>query len=159
MVLYDSLLLAKRKNKNKHYSFFTGKQLSNSTITKRSWSPSNIDIEESASTIERRMDENWREIDRKSTSIKDKEGRLLKVTEETKSMPSLYKVKLTQRGYIQFLRYIADIPPLQEYTFCLWFMSKNLTHSHPLFSYSSKFLLNLLFKKKKFFSIDYFCLF
>lgn len=64
---------------------------------------------------------------------------LLKFSKELKPTPNLYKVKLTQQGYLQFLRYLADIPPLREYTFCLWFMSNNLSHPHPLFSYSSKY--------------------
>lgn len=54
------------------------------------------------------------------------------------SHPGLYKVKLTQRGYIQFLRYLVDVPSLQQYTFCLWVMSTNYTYNHPIFSYSRK---------------------
>ncbi|KAF5283749.1 hypothetical protein FQR65_LT02643 [Abscondita terminalis] len=45
-------------------------------------------------------------------------------------------VSLTQSGYIQFLRYIVDVPVITEFTFCLWIKSKNLTYAHPLLSYS-----------------------
>ncbi|XP_050302837.1 C-reactive protein 1.1-like [Anthonomus grandis grandis] len=46
------------------------------------------------------------------------------------------KVSLTQKGYIQFLRYVVDVPDITEYTFCIWVRSNNLTHNHPLLSYS-----------------------
>nr|XP_023021861.1 uncharacterized protein LOC111510197 [Leptinotarsa decemlineata]XP_023021862.1 uncharacterized protein LOC111510197 [Leptinotarsa decemlineata] len=49
---------------------------------------------------------------------------------------TINKVSLTQRGYIQFLRYITEVPPLTEYTFCIWMRSHNLTHNHPILSYS-----------------------
>lgn len=123
-----------------YYDFFLflGKSLNSSVISKRSWSPSNIDIEPT-DRISRRIDDDWREVDRKSTtSIRDKDGKIIQFSRDMKVTPNLYKVKLTQKGYIQFLRYLADVPNLQEYTFCLWFTSSNLTHSHPLFSYSSK---------------------
>ncbi|KAF5298310.1 hypothetical protein FQA39_LY11794 [Lamprigera yunnana] len=45
-------------------------------------------------------------------------------------------VSLTQEGYIQFLRYIVDVPVISEFTFCIWFKSTNLTNAHPLLSYS-----------------------
>ncbi|KAK9869706.1 hypothetical protein WA026_003446 [Henosepilachna vigintioctopunctata] len=48
----------------------------------------------------------------------------------------LTKMHFTQKGYIQFLRYIVDVPVMTEYTFCLWMKSYNLTYSHPLLSYS-----------------------
>ncbi|XP_072390971.1 C-reactive protein 1.1-like [Diabrotica undecimpunctata] len=46
------------------------------------------------------------------------------------------KVSLTQNGYIQFLKYITDVPPITDYTFCIWLRSHNLTHNHPILSYS-----------------------
>ncbi|KAL3282962.1 hypothetical protein HHI36_006120 [Cryptolaemus montrouzieri] len=46
------------------------------------------------------------------------------------------KVQLTQKGYIQFLRYTENVPFLTEYTFCIWMKSYNLTYSHPILSYS-----------------------
>ncbi|KAG5899333.1 hypothetical protein JTB14_029284 [Gonioctena quinquepunctata] len=49
---------------------------------------------------------------------------------------TINKVVLTQRGYIQFLKYITEVPPLTDYTFCIWLRSHNLTHSHPILSYS-----------------------
>ncbi|CAG9859036.1 unnamed protein product [Phyllotreta striolata] len=48
------------------------------------------------------------------------------------------KVSLTQNGYIQFLKYINEVPPMTEYTFCLWIRSNNLTHNHPILSYSKQ---------------------
>ncbi|XP_060517359.1 neuronal pentraxin-2-like isoform X2 [Cylas formicarius] len=45
-------------------------------------------------------------------------------------------VSLTQKGYIQFLKYDIEVPEMNEYTFCLWFRSSNLSYSHPLLSYS-----------------------
>lgn len=39
----------------------------------------------------------------------------------------------------KFLKYLADVPPLTEFTFCLWMRSDNLNFSHPLFSYSSEY--------------------
>lgn len=32
-----------------------------------------------------------------------------------------------------------DVPEINDYTFCIWLKSFNLTHSHPLLSYSSKY--------------------
>ncbi|KAI4465561.1 concanavalin a-like lectin/glucanase domain superfamily [Holotrichia oblita] len=58
---------------------------------------------------------------------------------------SVLKVTLTQKGYIQFLQYIADVPTISEFTFCIWMKSINLTHSHPLLSYSSKSVINIHF--------------
>lgn len=49
---------------------------------------------------------------------------------------NLYKATLTQRGYIQFLKYEVDVPPLMDFAFCLWLRSTNFTHPHPVFSYS-----------------------
>ncbi|RZC14223.1 neuronal pentraxin receptor-like [Asbolus verrucosus] len=49
---------------------------------------------------------------------------------------TIHKVSFTQKGYIQFLKYISHVPPLTEYTFCIWVRSNNLTYSHPLLSYS-----------------------
>nr|CAH7761760.1 unnamed protein product [Callosobruchus chinensis] len=46
------------------------------------------------------------------------------------------KVSLTQRNYIQFLKYMVDVPPITDYTFCIWMKSNNLTRNHPLLSYS-----------------------
>ncbi|XP_044750565.1 uncharacterized protein LOC123310918 [Coccinella septempunctata] len=48
----------------------------------------------------------------------------------------LTKVQLTQKGYIQFLRYVEDVPSMTEYTFCIWMKSFDLSRSHPLLSYS-----------------------
>ncbi|KAJ1522554.1 hypothetical protein ONE63_001740 [Megalurothrips usitatus] len=50
--------------------------------------------------------------------------------------PPMHKVSLTQIGYIQFLRYTVDVPELRELSFCVWLKSKNLTHNHPVLSYS-----------------------
>lgn len=49
---------------------------------------------------------------------------------------AITKITLTQKGYIQFLRYIEHVPPISDYTFCIWVKSYNLTHAHPLLSYS-----------------------
>ncbi|CAG9768603.1 unnamed protein product [Ceutorhynchus assimilis] len=46
------------------------------------------------------------------------------------------KASFTQKGYIQFLRYIVDVPEITDYTFCIWMRSNNLTYNHPLLSYS-----------------------
>ncbi|XP_022918829.2 uncharacterized protein [Onthophagus taurus] len=48
----------------------------------------------------------------------------------------LMKVSLTQKGYIQFLRYTVDVPTIEEFTYCMWLKSSNFTFSHPLLSYS-----------------------
>ncbi|XP_012285016.1 uncharacterized protein LOC105702211 [Orussus abietinus] len=48
----------------------------------------------------------------------------------------LHKAILTQRGYIQFLRWDLPVPEIKEFTFCLWIKSTNFTYSHPIFSYS-----------------------
>ncbi|XP_067005034.2 pentraxin-related protein PTX3-like [Anabrus simplex] len=50
----------------------------------------------------------------------------------------LFKVALTQKGYIQFLRYQVAVPEMLDFTYCLWMRTKNFTHPHPLFSYSQK---------------------
>ncbi|XP_049944505.1 uncharacterized protein LOC126426663 [Schistocerca serialis cubense] len=49
---------------------------------------------------------------------------------------NLFKVALTQKNYIQFLKYEVDFPPLEDFAFCLWLRSTNFTNSHPIFSYS-----------------------
>ncbi|KAF7278113.1 uncharacterized protein LOC143202299 [Rhynchophorus ferrugineus] len=46
------------------------------------------------------------------------------------------KASLTQKGYIQFLKYVVDVPEITDYTFCIWVKSYNFTHNHPLLSYS-----------------------
>ncbi|XP_066150742.1 neuronal pentraxin receptor-like [Euwallacea fornicatus] len=46
------------------------------------------------------------------------------------------KASLTQKGYIQFLKYVVEVPEIAEYTFCIWVKSYNFTFSHPLLSYS-----------------------
>ncbi|XP_076300241.1 uncharacterized protein LOC143218725 [Lasioglossum baleicum] len=48
----------------------------------------------------------------------------------------MHKVELTQKGYIQFLRWELPVPELTEFTFCLWLKSVDLTHPHSIFSYS-----------------------
>ncbi|XP_076169164.1 uncharacterized protein LOC143147639 [Ptiloglossa arizonensis] len=48
----------------------------------------------------------------------------------------MHKVQLTQKGYIQFLRWELPVPELTEFTFCLWLESNDLTHPHSIFSYS-----------------------
>ncbi|XP_049843539.1 uncharacterized protein LOC126295232 [Schistocerca gregaria] len=49
---------------------------------------------------------------------------------------NLFKVALTQKNYIQFLKYEVDFPPLEDFAFCLWLRSTNFTNPHPIFSYS-----------------------
>ncbi|XP_012261157.2 uncharacterized protein LOC105689015 [Athalia rosae] len=48
----------------------------------------------------------------------------------------MHKVLFTQRGYIQFLRWELPVPEIEEFTFCLWVKSTNLTYSHSILSYS-----------------------
>ncbi|XP_066584837.1 adhesion G-protein coupled receptor D2-like [Prorops nasuta] len=48
----------------------------------------------------------------------------------------MHKVLLTQRGYIQFLRWELPVPKIKEFTFCLWIKSDNFTLDHSIFSYS-----------------------
>ncbi|XP_076237314.1 uncharacterized protein LOC143181022 [Calliopsis andreniformis] len=48
----------------------------------------------------------------------------------------MHKVELTQKGYIQFLRWELPVPEIREFTFCLWLKSNDLTHPHSIFSYS-----------------------
>ncbi|CAK9816058.1 Pentraxin-related protein PTX3 [Anthophora plagiata] len=48
----------------------------------------------------------------------------------------MHKVQLTQKGYIQFLRWELPVPEFSQFTFCLWMESNDLTHLHPIFSYS-----------------------
>ncbi|XP_015116863.1 uncharacterized protein LOC107041024 [Diachasma alloeum] len=49
---------------------------------------------------------------------------------------SMHKAVLTQRGYIQFLRWQLPVPEIHEFTFCEWIKSTNLTYPHSIFSYS-----------------------
>ncbi|XP_030745058.1 uncharacterized protein LOC115874109 [Sitophilus oryzae] len=46
------------------------------------------------------------------------------------------KAIFTQKGYIQFLKYVVDVPDITDYTFCIWLKSVNFTYSHPILSYS-----------------------
>ncbi|XP_076756387.1 pentraxin-4 [Xylocopa sonorina] len=55
--------------------------------------------------------------------------------QESRGTP-MQKVQLTQKGYIQFLRWELPVPEIREFTFCLWMESNDLTHAHPIFSYS-----------------------
>ncbi|XP_063988585.1 uncharacterized protein LOC135168392 [Diachasmimorpha longicaudata] len=48
----------------------------------------------------------------------------------------IHKAVLTQRGYIQFLRWELSVPEIHEFTFCEWIKSTNLTYPHSIFSYS-----------------------
>ncbi|XP_034184881.2 adhesion G protein-coupled receptor D2 [Osmia lignaria lignaria] len=48
----------------------------------------------------------------------------------------MHKAQLTQKGYIQFLRWQLPVPRITEFTFCLWIQSDDLTHPHSIFSYS-----------------------
>lgn len=57
-------------------------------------------------------------------------------TMEVQPSHNLYKVLLTQKGYIQFLRYQVEIPALHDFTLCIWVKSSNFSNPHPLFSYS-----------------------
>ncbi|XP_014469634.1 PREDICTED: uncharacterized protein LOC106741802 [Dinoponera quadriceps] len=50
--------------------------------------------------------------------------------------PPMHKVQLTQKGYIQFLRWELPVPAIHEFTFCLWVKSNDLKHPHSIFSYS-----------------------
>ncbi|XP_046477838.1 uncharacterized protein [Neodiprion pinetum] len=54
----------------------------------------------------------------------------------TKRQTPMHKVLFTQRGYIQFLRWELPVPEIEEFTFCLWVKSFNLTYAHSIFSYS-----------------------
>nr|CAD7586414.1 unnamed protein product [Timema genevievae] len=65
-------------------------------------------------------------------------GVMAKMIQRTIHSTNLYKVLLTQQGYIQFLKYDVQLPQLQDFTFCLWFKTLNFTYPHPLFSYSRK---------------------
>jgi hypothetical protein len=38
----------------------------------------------------------------------------------------------------QFLQYDVQMPPLHDFTFCIWVKSSNFSYAHPLFSYSSE---------------------
>ncbi|XP_069692068.1 sushi, von Willebrand factor type A, EGF and pentraxin domain-containing protein 1-like [Periplaneta americana] len=62
--------------------------------------------------------------------------RLVGLINEVKPAQNLYKVALTQRGYIQFLRYQVEMPALHDFTLCIWMKSNNFSNPHPLFSYS-----------------------
>ncbi|KYN00761.1 Pentraxin-related protein PTX3 [Cyphomyrmex costatus] len=48
----------------------------------------------------------------------------------------MHSVQLTQKGYIQFLRWELPVPEIHEFTFCLWVKSSDLTHPHSILSYS-----------------------
>ncbi|XP_058809751.1 pentraxin-related protein PTX3-like [Phymastichus coffea] len=48
----------------------------------------------------------------------------------------MHKVLLTQRGYIQFLRWEMPLPEIREFTYCLWMKSVNYTLRNSIFSYS-----------------------
>ncbi|KYM86683.1 Pentraxin-related protein PTX3 [Atta colombica] len=48
----------------------------------------------------------------------------------------MHSVQLTQKGYIQFLRWELPVPEIHEFTFCLWVKSRDLTYSHSILSYS-----------------------
>ncbi|XP_034938232.1 uncharacterized protein [Chelonus insularis] len=58
------------------------------------------------------------------------------IFEPRKNQTPLHKVELTQRGYIQFLRWMIPVPEINEFTFCVWVKSMNLTYPHSIFSYS-----------------------
>ncbi|XP_043278799.1 uncharacterized protein [Venturia canescens] len=55
---------------------------------------------------------------------------------QTNNVTPMHKVLLTQRGYIQFLRWELPVPEIEEFTFCVWVKSTNLTYPHSIFSYS-----------------------
>ncbi|XP_077282245.1 uncharacterized protein LOC143908452 [Temnothorax americanus] len=48
----------------------------------------------------------------------------------------MHSVQLTQKGYIQFLRWQLPVPEIHEFTFCLWVKSTDLTYPHSILSYS-----------------------
>ncbi|XP_012216524.1 uncharacterized protein [Linepithema humile] len=48
----------------------------------------------------------------------------------------MHSVQLTQKGYIQFLRWELPVPEIHEFTFCLWVKSNDFKHPHSIFSYS-----------------------
>ncbi|XP_050454774.1 uncharacterized protein LOC126853223 [Cataglyphis hispanica] len=48
----------------------------------------------------------------------------------------MHSVELTQKGYIQFLRWAIPVPDIHEFTFCLWMKSTDLKYPHSIFSYS-----------------------
>lgn len=54
----------------------------------------------------------------------------------SKHKTPMHKAIFTQRGYIQFLRWELPVPEIDEFTFCLWVKSVNLTYTHSIFSYS-----------------------
>lgn len=55
---------------------------------------------------------------------------------EKKFQTPMHKVQMTQRGYIQFLRWGISVPEIREFTFCLWMHSTNMTYAQSFFSYS-----------------------
>ncbi|XP_035723387.1 uncharacterized protein LOC118442182 [Vespa mandarinia] len=67
------------------------------------------------------------------------ESSILKIDEKfgkkVKSSP-LHMILLTQKDYIQFLRWELPVPNIEEFTFCLWLRSDNFTRPHSIFSYS-----------------------
>ncbi|XP_011686212.1 PREDICTED: uncharacterized protein LOC105448980 [Wasmannia auropunctata] len=48
----------------------------------------------------------------------------------------MHSVQMTQKGYIQFLRWELPVPEIHEFTFCLWVKSSDLTYPHSILSYS-----------------------
>ncbi|XP_018330768.1 uncharacterized protein LOC108740788 isoform X2 [Agrilus planipennis] len=51
-------------------------------------------------------------------------------------VPKITTVSLTQKGYIQFLRYTKKVPVIEEFTFCIWMKVDNFTYPQPILSYS-----------------------
>ncbi|KAI4492874.1 hypothetical protein M0804_002665 [Polistes exclamans] len=48
----------------------------------------------------------------------------------------LHMYTLTQKDYIQFLRWELPVPNIEEFTFCLWLRSVNFTYPQSIISYS-----------------------
>lgn len=47
-------------------------------------------------------------------------------------------------SFSQFMKYKVDVPPLSQFTFCIWMKSHNLTYAHPILSYSSEKYYHLI---------------
>lgn len=47
------------------------------------------------------------------------------------------------RILFQFLRYITEVPAINEFTFCLWMKSNDLSNNHPLLSYSRLYFISI----------------
>lgn len=92
-------------------------------ISKRSWDPVEDNVK-SASKSDRRYDSKWKDFDSEK-SPQD-------------SQPTLYKIKFSE-DFGQYVKYIQEVPRLEEYTMCLWYKANNLTHDHSLFSYSCEY--------------------